>query len=66
MNVTDFAYLWTAPPGKYVLQKFIVEGEEQFLIYSPGDESAVLIEDDELNAQVARKMIAAGVEIVEP
>jgi hypothetical protein len=65
MNVEDFAYLWTALPGKYVLERFTVEGEEQLLICSPQDGTVVLIDDDELNQQVTQRMIAAGVEIVD-
>ncbi len=45
---TEFAHLWTAPPGKYVLEKSIVEGEEFLLICCP-DEGAVVLIDDDVN-----------------
>lgn len=65
MNVEDFSYLWTAPPGKYVLEKYDVEGQETLLIYCPQDDAVVFIDDDELNAEVAQRMIAAGVQIID-
>jgi hypothetical protein len=65
MKIEEFAYLWTAPPGKYVIERFIVEGEEQLLISSPQDGAVVLIDDDNLNAEVTKRMIAAGVEVID-
>jgi len=65
MSVEDFAYLWTSPPGTYVLERFNVEGEEVLLICRPQDGTVELIDDDELHSQIVERMIAAGVEITD-
>ncbi|MFI1720326.1 hypothetical protein [Streptomyces sp. NPDC020489] len=65
MNIEDFSHLWTAPPGKYVLEKYDVEGQETLPIHCPQDDAVVLIDADELIAEIAQRMIAAGVQIVD-
>ncbi|QKW49571.1 hypothetical protein [Streptomyces buecherae] len=64
MSLEEYAHLWTAPPGKYVLEKSIVEGEEFLLICCPDEGAVVLIDDDDVNNQVTQRMIAAGVPVI--
>jgi hypothetical protein len=63
VNVEDFKYLWEQPT-RYVLVRLPdAEGPTDLLVYDTATRSAVLIDDEELDAAVVRRMIEEGVAI---
>ena len=58
--IDDFADLWTPPHGRYVLIEPVRDGGGH-LIWDTGTQRLVVIEDDDLYAEVQNRMIAAGV-----
>ncbi|MER7467995.1 hypothetical protein [Streptomyces sp. NPDC097981] len=63
--MAEFEHLWNAPPGRFILRKFLIDGEETFLISDVQESTTLIIEDDRLLAQVARRMMDSGVEVVD-
>jgi hypothetical protein len=63
-TVAEFRDLWD-PPDRYVLVR-VGPGVDQMVIVDPVDRMITLIdEDDELAAQVIRRMRAAGVQVLD-
>lgn len=63
MTISDFAYLWESPSGRY----FLVgspDGEYGYLIWDSVTRTALLIEDDDLAEEVTALMERQGVPVV--
>ena len=65
MSVDQFRYLWTDSAGRYVLIRLAPDSVSRMVIFDRQDLSVVLVDDDDLSDQVVRRMIDAGVEILD-
>jgi hypothetical protein len=62
--LAEFRYLWE-PPHQYVLLR-VGGAADRLVIFDPIARQLTLIcEDDELNALVIRRMVAAGVQVLD-
>ena len=61
--IDDYAYLWGRPGGRYVLVAF--EDVDPPLIWDTELRRAPLIDDDELHAEVTRRMRDPGVPLLD-
>ncbi len=62
-KIDDFAYLWACTDPDWVLLQ-VDEAKEEFLPYNLRTGTAVLIENDQLAAEVEQRMKSAGVRVV--
>ena len=65
LDIHPYEYLWTSDSWQYVLVN--AKGMDSLAgygIFHIIDRSALLIEDEALHAEVVRRMIAAGVKVV--
>lgn len=65
MSVDQFSYLWAAPPGTYVLERFEVGGDEVLLIVHQVNQMVELIDDETVHQQVVQRMLDSGVPVVD-
>ncbi|MEV7618038.1 hypothetical protein [Streptomyces sp. NPDC089799] len=63
--MNELEHLWTSPPGTYILARVSVEGKEVLLPLNVIESKTTVIDDDSLQEEVTRRMIAAGVQIVD-
>ena len=63
MTVDDFSDLWTS--GDYVLVRVRPTGPDNLMPMTQDRSSAVLIDDDELEPLVIRRMLDEGVPVVD-
>ena len=63
----EFAAMWGKDAGRYVLIRTdpSSEGVSSCDIFDKTDRTGMIIEDDDLAAEVMRRMVAAGVPIVD-
>jgi hypothetical protein len=66
-EIERYSPLWTSDAKNYVLVHFRLDptGPEHRLIFNKETRMAKVIEDSELASEVMRRMIEAGVEIVD-
>jgi hypothetical protein len=64
MKVDDFRDHWEGSLGRYVLAR-VTEGDNGLLIIDQENRMVEIIDDDEVYAEVVRRMLDAGIAIVE-
>jgi hypothetical protein len=66
-RLQQLAAMWGEEAGRYVLVRSDPSSEEvsSFDIFDKTDRTGMIIEDDKLAAEVMRRMVAAGVPILD-
>ncbi|WP_191301644.1 hypothetical protein [Lentzea cavernae] len=63
MTISEYAYLWIPPHGRYFLVG-TAGAEHGYLIWDSVTRTALVIEDDDLADEVAARMERQGVPVV--
>ncbi|WP_371640769.1 hypothetical protein [Streptomyces virginiae] len=64
-NIADYSELWDSPPERFRLRKFLIGDKETFLITDEVKSQTWIIEDDDLSDRIVKRMMEAGVEVVD-
>ena len=64
MKLSDYEYLWNEGKDDYVIVQLTADDPESRIIYCVLDQTALLVEDEQLLGELVNNMLAHGVPVV--